>query len=331
MSYGTQIKLGIARQTNQGSYVSAATSFHGIALTQEALGYEAQELISANLIGRFDQGASYQGVSTVNGTIDFELTPRNFGAILAATMNNSATQVTSGVVQTYTFYPTTGDYSSTLVQDPWTVYKQWADASSGELFYDCQFSQLDMTFSQGQFMQGKATVTVGARLANGIGSMSVLPDAGDVGLLYPWNVSSLSYAGNAVSNFSDLQISFNEQIDALYTMNGTLSPFKATRKGFREITVNGTLYFSDRVLLNAFIANQQGRLLVTTVNTKTAVQSGYYNSVTIDIPQLKITAFKPGTDGPGEVSVKFTGRGVIDPNSAYSIGITLVNSWAGGY
>lgn len=331
MSYGTQLKFGIARQANAGSWATLPTSYHGIALTQEAVGYEAKELISANLIGRFDQGASYQGTSTVNGTIDFELTPRNLAAMIAATMNNSASQVTSGSLQTWVFFPTTADYSATLVQDPWTIYKQWSDAASAELFYDCQFSQLDLIFAQGQFVKGKTTITMGTRLANGIGSMAVLPDAGDVGQLFPWNVASLSYAGAALSNFSDFQVSFNENIDALYTMNGTLAPFKATRKGFREITVNGTFYFSDRVLLNNFVANVQGRLLATIVNTKTSVQSGYYNSLQIDVPQLKLTAVKPGTSGPGEVSVKFTGRGIIDPSSAYSIALTLTNTWGGIY
>jgi hypothetical protein len=62
------------------------------------------------------------------------------------------------------------------------------------------------------------------------------------------------------------------------------------------------------------------------VSTIAAVQSGYYNTMVIDVPQLKVTAFKPSVSGPGEVSVQFTGRGVIDPSSNYALQFTLVNT-----
>jgi hypothetical protein len=72
-------------------------------------------------------------------------------------------------------------------------------------------------------------------------------------------------------------------------------------------------------------------LLVTIVNTLTAIQSGYYNQLTIDVPQFKVTAFKPSAQGPGEVSVPVTGRGILDPSSAYAVQYTLQNTYAPGY
>ena len=51
-----------------------------------------------------------------------------------------------------------------------------------------------------------------------------------------------------------------------------------------------------------------------------------YNTLTIDVPQLKITQFKPSVSGPGEVSVPVTGRGVIDPSSSYALQFTLINT-----
>ena len=180
MSYGAQIKLGIARQAAANSWVTNATSFHGIALTDESIGIESAEVISQNLTGSFNQGASYQGITKINGTIGFEVTPRNLGAFLAAVIDYTPTVVTSASVTKYNFQANATDFSATLCNAPFTIYKQFSDANSAELYYDCQFGQLDLTFSQGAFLKGQATLVAGTRLGNGIGSMNVLPAASDV-------------------------------------------------------------------------------------------------------------------------------------------------------
>lgn len=334
MSYGAQIKFGIARQASANSWVPAVTSpgsYHGFALTAEQTGLEKQELISQNLTGRFEQGAVYSGPANIAGTIDFELTPRNIGIALAAVVNHSPATVTSGSVKAYTFLPNTQDFSATLVKAPFSIYKQFTDAQSAFLFYDCQFGQLALTIGQGAFVKGNIAVAGGTYLTGGVGSASVVPDGSDVGVLFPWNVASISYGGSGVSNYSELTISLNESIDPLYAINGTLAPFKFTRSAFREVTVNGTMYFTDRTAADNFVSETQARLLVTLVNTRTAIQSGYFNTLTIDVPQLKITAFKPSVSGPGEVAVPITGRGVLDPTSNYAVQFVLTNTYGAGY
>lgn len=332
MSYGAQAKLGIGRQATVNSWVTDPGSFHGIGFTNEDVGYEADELISQNLNGVFEEGAVYSGVNRINGTIEVELTPRNLGILLASVVNHSPVEVTSGSVKTRTFLPNTQDFSSTLCKAPFTIYKQFSDANSAELFYDCQFGQLEFQFAQGAFLRGRGTVAGGTRLLNGIGSLGVTPVGADVKRLFPWNVASVSYNGAAVGNFSEITITLNENIEPLYTINGTLAPFKFTRTGFREVGINGTFYLTDRTFLNNFVAETQARLTIYCVSTRTgAIQSGYFDSLLIDIPQAKITAFKPATQGPGEVSVPITMRGVADPNSGYAIQFTQQSTYAAGY
>jgi len=329
MSYGAQAKVGFARQTNPGSYVIATASpnsFHAMGFVSHNIGYESDELISQSLIGKFEQGASYAGASRVNGTIEFEATPRNILTALGLAVNYVAATVNSGSIRNWTFLPNTVDYDSSNVKAPWTMYSQFSDAQSGDLFYDMQFGQLDFVISQGQFTRGRLQCVGGARVATGVGSANIIPDASDAGRLFPWNVASISYGGAALLTASDITVSLNENVAPLYTINGTLTPFKYTRTGFREVTVNGTFYMTDRSMLNNFTGQTQARLLVTLISTVAAVQSGYYNTLTIDVPQLKITAFKPAVPGPGEVSVPFTGRGVIDPSSNYALQFTLLNS-----
>lgn len=329
MSYGAQAKVGFARQTNPGSYViatSAPTSYHAMGFVSHDIGLEKEEIVSGNLIGRFEQGASYSGVSRVAGTIEFEATPRNLLTALGLAVNHVAATVDSGSIRTWTFLPNTVDYDSSYIKAPWSMYSQFSDAQSADLFFDMQFGQLDIVIAQGQFTRGRVQCVGGNRVNTGVGSANVVPDASDAGRLFPWNVASLSYAGSALQTASEITVSLNENIDGLNTINGSLLPFKYTRTGFREVTVNGTFYMTDRSMLNNFTSETQGRLLVTLVSTVAAIQSGYYNTLTVDVPQLKITAFKPSVSGPGEVAVSFTGRGVIDSSSNYALQFQLINS-----
>jgi hypothetical protein len=290
------------------------------------IGLEKEEVISQNLIGRFEQGASYSGPSKVAGTIEFEATPRNLLTALGTAVTHAPAAANSASLRNWTFLPNTADYDSSYIKAPWSMYSQFADSNSADLFYDLQIGQIDLVISQGQFTRGRLQVVGGNRVSTGVGSANIVPDASDAGRLFPWNVASISYGGAALQTASDITVSLNENIDGLYTINGSLAPFKYTRTGFREVTVNGTFYMTDRSMLNNFAGETQARLLITLVSTIAAVQSGYYNTLTIDVPQLKVTAFKPAVSGPGEVSIPFTGRGVIDPTSSYALQFTLINT-----
>lgn len=332
MSYGAQIKFGIARQTATGSgqAATAAGSFHHMPLISEDVGLEKEEVISQNLTGRFEQGATYDGVNRISGTIEFEPTPKALGAVLTAVLGQAAS-VTSTSLRTLTFHPSTVDYSSTFIQQPMTVYKQWSDASSAEHYFDCQFSQLEITFAQGQLLRARTTVAGGSRAATGIGSLGLTLDTADLSLGFLWDATSISYGGVAAGQYSEVTVAINENIEPLYTLNGTLSPYKFTRTSFREVTVNGTMYFADRSALNDFVTGTQRNLTITTQARKTQIASGYYATLVVEVPQLKISQFKPGVSGPGEVSVSFTGRGVLDPTSNYALRVMMINTYGQAY
>lgn len=330
MSYGANIKFGIARQASNGTAVTAAGSYHPIGLVSHDIGLEKEEVIGSNLTGRFEQGATYDGVARVLGTVEIEATPRALVALLAAAVTHSPSIVTSGSVRTLTFLPTTTDYDASFVKAPFSIYSQFADANSAEQFYDCQFGQIEFGLSQGQFLRTRATVVGGKRSVNGIGSLNVMPDIGDQSVLFPWNVASVAFDNVPMSQNSELTVTFNENVEALFTNNLTLEPYKYTRTGFREVTVGGTLYFTSRDLLSDFAAGTSHRLTVSVVNTRTAVQSGFYNTLRIDIPQVKLTSFKPSVNGPGEVAVSFTGRALLDATSNYIAQFILINTYAAG-
>jgi len=331
MPYGAQLKFGIARQTATGSgaAVTGAGSYHHIPLLREDIGLEREEIVSQNLTGRFEQGASYDGISRVAGTIEFEPEPASLGAILDATVAHP-TCIASGSLKTFVFLPRTADYNSNFCNDPYTIYKQFTDSNSAECAFDCQFSQVEFSIAQGQLLRARASVSGGRRLATGVGSLALPLDTSDLSLNWVWDAASVSYNGAGVSNLSEINVAINESIAPLYALDGTLMPAKYTRTGFREVTVNGTLYFNDRTIFNDFITGTKRRLIVTMQNRRSGaeIQSGYYPTFTIDIPQLKVSQMKPSVGGPGEVSVQFTGRGLLDPTSNYSVQMTLISTFA---
>jgi hypothetical protein len=218
-----------------------------------------------------------------------------------------------------------------LVKNPYSIYWQLADASSAEFFYDCQAGQLEFSIAQGAFLRGRMAVVGGRRLSGGVGSLNLVPDAADAQKVFPWNVASISYAGTGLSNMSEVTISINENIEQIFALNGTLFPYKYARGGFREITVNGTFYMSDRTFNNAFVNETQAQLLVTLINSRTSIQSGYFHKLQLDVPQFKITQFKPAVSGPGEVAVPFTGKAKFDSTSLYAFQAILTTTWANGF
>lgn len=330
MPYGAQIKFGISRQTatTSAGATTAAGSFHHVPLVSEDVGYEKNEVVSENLLGRFEQGASFDGTAIVRGTIEFEPLPKSLGAILTAICGPCATgsAAVSASMNFLPFLPRATDTGSGLVANPMTVYKQFSDSNSAEQFFDCQFGQLEFTFAQGALARARATIVGGDRTV-GIGSLNLPLDTGEAGQGWLWDVCSISVGGGVIGNMSDITVSLNENIDAIYALNGTLTPYKYARTGFREVTVSGNALFDSRSLFNAFISGTQNRLLITARNTRTAYGSGYFPTFTIDVPQMKITQMKPGASGPGELQVAFTARGVIDPSSSYSVKFTLLNTY----
>ena len=334
MPYGAQLKFGIARQTTTGSggAVTAATSYHHIPLVSHDVGLEKQEVVSQNLNGTFDQGAVFDGVSIIAGTIEVEALPKQLGILLCALVGQP-TSVTSAALRTVSYLPRTADYSTTLVNEPFSIYAQFTDVASAEQYFDCQFSQGEFQFSQGQLLRVRATVAGGRRVTGGVASLGIPLDTTDLSAGWLWDVSSISLDGTAVGNFSDITISLNESIEPLYTLNGSLLPYKYTRTGFREVTVAGTILFDSRSMFNDFTAGTSRRLLVTAVNNRVQIQSGYYPTLTLDVPVMKITAMKPTPSGPGEVAASFTARGIKESanNSNYTFKATLQTTWAGGF
>lgn len=328
MSYGQNAKLAIGFQSAEGTGVTAVGSFQPVPLLSENVGLERPELLSQNLWGRFEEAASQDGTRTVNGSIEAEVTARAVGMFIAA-ICAPASMVSSGSMKTYQYVPRSTDYSNTRANIPVTFMKQWADASSGEHFYDLVANELEFSIRAGEFMKMRLGLVGGKRTATGIGSMS-LPT--DVNRSFGWNVASISYNGAGWANVTDLTVTHNEGLAPSWTLNGTLDPYNVIHSGPRTVRISGTVKFDDRALLNDFVNGAERAFFMQLRQTNaTAIQSGFYNELRIDIPAMKVTDFKPSIQGPNEVEVSFNARGVYNESTGYTIRYTVVNTYSGAY
>lgn len=334
MGYGAKVQVFLGRQTAAGSgqAVTDAGSFHHLPHISCDVGLEKEEIISENNAGRFDEGAAYDGVSNVAGTIEFEALPRSLGAVLTGLIGQP-TVVTSGSVKTLSYLPRTADFSSTIINEPFSVLVKDPSVTSSELYFDCQFSQGEFQFAQGQLLRARAVVSQGRRVYGGYGSANYQPTlaTADLSAGFLWDVASISVGGTAISNLSNITVSINENIEPVYTLDGTLLPHQASRSAFRAVTVQGQMLFDSRSMYNDFIDSTQRRLLITASNRRVQIQSGYYPTLILDVPQMKISQMKAAYNGPGQVSVPFTARGVLDTTSDYSFKATLSNTYTPGY
>jgi len=110
--------------------------------------------------------------------------------------------------------------------------------------------------------------------------------------------------------------------------SGNRFPSRIKRSDNRAISVAGTLIFDDQTQANMFLAQTEQRLAVFIKGTS-LVQSGYYESLLIDVPSLRFTEHPIPIGGPGEIEVSFKADAKYNTGSATAIQYTLQCGKAG--
>ena len=325
MPYGQNAGLALAFQNSFGT-AAAVGSLHHLPTLNTNIGLSQDELISQNLNGRFDESDAASGRRRYGGQWEGEAQPQALGALITSVINDP-THVDSGAgLATYTWKPRTSDFDSNVAHRPVSFYKWLVEADSAAYFYDLVGTRLEFTISEGGFLLAR-TAYVGGKFS-AVASQSLTAENTR---RWPWNTTSLSLGGSANANFRNLTIVHDEALEELFTLDGTLTTNRVKRRNPRTIRVNGTLVFENPTEFDNFMNETTQAFVLTLQNTAVAIQSGYYNTLKIDIPQFKWLQFNPPVSGPGPVEVSFTGKGEYKATSATMVQYTLQNSWQTGY
>ena len=140
---------------------------------------------------------------------------------------------------------------------------------------------------------------------------------------FPWNVTSVSIGGAAVDEISQLSLSFNQSLEGKGTLDGTKRANRIVRTGFRMCYISGTLLFDDHIQFDKFVYQTRSRLIVTVVGATVGNSSILF---TVDIPQMRYTAFPVNISGGTTIEVGFSGKAEFDETSNYLAKFTLQNT-----
>jgi hypothetical protein len=324
MPYGQDASIGIALQNSFGTQANVGSIFQ-IPLLSEDVGLAQEELISQNLNGRFDEGDAYSGQRQFGGQLECEAQPLALGALLTAVINDPVQTQVESFVQSYVFTPRTSDFDANIPNRPVSYYKHLKDSNSAQLFYDLGGARFELQQSAGGFLLARTNFVGGKRAT--VGSQALTLDESP---RWPWNTASLSLAAAAVDDFTDMTITHDEGLEARFTLDGSLVANRIKRSTSRTVRVAGTLIFETQDELDNFV-DETTQAMVITFRGTTEIQSGYFDTLTIDMPAFKWLDYKPVVRGPGEIEVSFTGKADYHASSGTSIQYTLQNTYAAGY
>ena len=320
MSYGQDSRISISFQNSYGT--ANVASLHHMEPINESVNLAKAQITQKGLRGVYDKGQNQEGMNTVAGDILIEAKANGLGVLLAATCG-APSSVTSGALYTHTFKPRTADHNPLSAERPFTYLKFLGDTGSAQQFSDLCGNNLELSIANGELLTAKMGIVGGsfARIAAVAATYSVSNPI-------DWSISSASCGGVALSGVKSLTISQENNLQAQHTLDVDKFPARIKRTDARVISISGTLFFDDQVEMNEFIAQSDQRLAINLVG-QSAVQSGYPESLLIDIPSMRYTEFPVPIGGAGQLEVSFKATAQYNVGSATAIAYTLACGKAG--
>lgn len=319
MPYGQDSQISIAFQNSFGTAANVASLFQ-IPFLSEDVGLEKPELISQNLNSRYDEGDAYAGPRQVAGTLEAEAQPIALGMILGAAINAPVSALVSSITL-HTFTPRTSDFDVNVANNPMSYYKWLADPGSAQYFIDCIAGMVELSVTNGELLTVRTEFMGGKRTIVSSDSFTL-----DEGRRWSWDVTSVSIGAAANADMRDFTFTFDEGLEPIWTLDGSLDAGRVKRVSPRTVRLNGTMVFEDQTELTAFVAETIREVIITMTGTVETGDTGENDELVITIPSFKYLEFKPPIPGPGIIEVPFVGKGEYNSGSGNSVEITLQNT-----
>ncbi len=312
--YGMKSHVMLQFQNSFGT--SLVTSMEAVAVTEASLVKGIEQITEEGMYSRLAESPYHAGQQTFEGDISLEASPISIGYFLKSVIGYTLT-VSGGSANIHTFKPRSADFDGYAACNPMTI-EQYMDVGCAFQFSDMIGNTLNVNIANGELMDITAGF-VGGKFTRVAKGTPTYPTAKP----FKWDQASVSYAGGVVQDLTDLTISFNNNLEARYTLQNTSVPYKIKRTAPQVVEVTGTMIFQAHSYHQAFEAQSEQAFKIHFAGTESP------NAITFDFPALRFKSFEPSIAGPGLIEASFTAGAMFSVTSNTAMEITLVNTQIG--
>jgi hypothetical protein len=318
MPFGALAHIGLGKETTWGTAVAADDY---IRFASEGMTEEIEQVISENIAGIVDEGASYEGMHNVSGDLSFDVYPNVAGHLLRSAFGAPVTTSVNESVYKHVFTPVQTSFSSLSALPSYTLEihrdLQQAFQYAGSVVNDLTFSFGTDT----KIMQGSAAI-----IAKALTLVAKTTPNFEATNPFLWNQAKVTIDGTQNSDIQTLSFGVNNSLEGRSTLNQKKEISRIQRNGKRVFPVSFTLDLSDLSEYNRFRAQSEVSAVIELTG---ALIDGTNNfSLKIEIPKLRYNAFPINVGGSETITASVEGSAKYDPASAHAMKITLVNTKA---
>jgi hypothetical protein len=140
---------------------------------------------------------------------------------------------------------------------------------------------------------------------------------------------SVSLGAAAYPNLETVTFTFDNALEFVPLLSGTQHASRIKRGGFRTLRIGGTLDLpvtSGFGLWDDFRAGTERQLIVTWTQG-TAISSGWFHTVQLDLPTFRFSRWQVAAGNAGRITATFDGRAVFNTGSNALFQLLVINSY----
>lgn len=309
--YGMQSYVGVQFQNSYGT--SLTTSVQYIPFTNEGITHTIEQLVEGNMYSRFSESPYHAGGHLVQGEITCDAQPTTIGHFLKAVVGLTSTTSDSGK-QVHVFNPATDDFDERVAMNPMTM-EIYRDVGSSMLYYDMVGNNISMSIANGQLLNFTCGF-IGAGVSRKGVSTPTFPN--DPPFL--WDQVSATYNGGVIVDLRDLTINIQNNLEPVWTLTGSKTPYKIKRTSQQVIEITGTMLYQAHSYQQAFENQSENAFIINFLNDTSP------HTLKIDVPSLRFKTFEPVANAQGIIEASFTAGAMFNTDSNDTIQITLENT-----
>ena len=141
---------------------------------------------------------------------------------------------------------------------------------------------------------------------------------------FTWSQAVLKIATSQNNYLESVEINIDNKLIGIPSLDSNAYIRRLYRDAPRAIDINFVIDFTDQIQYDLFVLGTEQAFQIVFTGAETS-DSGYYYTLTIDIPKMRYITFPISNPGPGRISVAVTGKAKYCETLDYAIKFTLRN------